>query len=115
MGKLTVINAADILTGPELPLSLEGDYEEQAYRRGINHAICIASDLVRAGALHGVSAAREAYRRRDPVHADLDLGSVVDPAEQAAPRSIAEVRRLARQLLTDYERRQQHKMRAQNG
>lgn len=50
MGKLTVINAADILTGPELPLSLESDYEEQAYRRGINHAICIASDLVRAGA-----------------------------------------------------------------
>jgi len=38
-----------------------------------------------------------------------------DDDREAAPRSIAEVRRLARQLLTGYERRQQHKMRAQNG
>jgi len=50
MGRLMVINAADILAEPELPLSLENDYEELAYRRGITHAFCIASDLVRAGA-----------------------------------------------------------------
>lgn len=43
-------------------------------------------DRVRADALHGVSAAREAYRRRDPVGADFDLGPVIDPAEQAEYR-----------------------------
>lgn len=40
----------------------------------------------RADAMHGVSAAREAYRRRDAVHADIDLGPVIDPAEQQAYR-----------------------------
>lgn len=39
-------------------------------------------DRVRADALHGVAAAREAYRRRDPVRADFDLGPAIDPAEQ---------------------------------
>ena len=50
-------------------------------------------DRLRQDALHGVSAAREAYRQRDPVHADIDLGPVVDPAEQAAYRQrvIAEI------------------------
>ena len=43
-------------------------------------------DHLRADALHGVSAAREAYRRRDPVHADIDLGPVVSPAEQQVYR-----------------------------
>ncbi len=43
-------------------------------------------DRLRQDALHGVSAAREAYRQRDPVHADIDLGPVVDPAEQAVYR-----------------------------
>jgi len=38
---------------------------------------------VRQDALHGVAAAREAYRERDALHADLDLGPVVSPAEQA--------------------------------
>jgi len=41
---------------------------------------------VRSDALHGVAAAREAYRQRDPVHADFDLGPVVDPVEQAEYR-----------------------------
>ena len=40
-------------------------------------------DRARADALTGVKLAREAYRERDPVHADLDLGSVVLPSEQA--------------------------------
>ena len=39
-------------------------------------------DRVRSDALTGVKLAREAYRERDPVHADLDLGPVVSPAEQ---------------------------------
>ncbi len=43
-------------------------------------------DRLRQDALHGVSAAREAYRQRDPVHADIDLGPVVSPAEQQAHR-----------------------------
>ena len=64
---------------------------------------------VRSDALHGVAAARQAYRQRDPVHADLDLGPVVSPAEQA------EHRRRVMAAIAGYERRQQHKMRAQNG
>ena len=43
-------------------------------------------DRLPADALHGVSAARQAYRRRDPVQADFDLGPVVSPAEQAEHR-----------------------------
>ncbi len=43
-------------------------------------------DRVRSDAMHGVAAAREAYRQRDPVHADFDLGPVIDPAEQQAYR-----------------------------
>lgn len=46
----------------------------------------IPLDRVRADALTGVQLAREAYRERDPVRADIDLGPVVDPAEQAAYR-----------------------------
>lgn len=42
---------------------------------------------LRADALHGVAAARSAYRERDPVGADIDLGPVVDPAEQAEYRA----------------------------
>lgn len=41
---------------------------------------------LRSDAMHGVAAAREAYRQRDPVHADIDLGPVIAPAEQAAYR-----------------------------
>ena len=43
-------------------------------------------DRLRQDALHGVSAARQAYRERDPVHADLLFGPVVSPAEQQAYR-----------------------------
>lgn len=43
-------------------------------------------DRLRQDALHGVSAARQAYRQRDPVHADLLFGPVVSPAEQQAYR-----------------------------
>lgn len=43
-------------------------------------------DRVRSDAMHGMSAAREAYRQRDPVRADIDLGPVIDPAEQAEYR-----------------------------
>ncbi len=43
-------------------------------------------DRLRQDALHGVAAAREAYRQRDPVHADIDLGPVISPAEQAEYR-----------------------------
>ncbi len=43
-------------------------------------------DRLRQDALHGVSAAREAYRQRDPVGADLLWGPVVSPAEQAEYR-----------------------------
>jgi len=64
---------------------------------------------VRSDALTGVKLAREAYRQRDPVGADFDLGPVVSPAEQQAHRQ------RAMDAITDYERRQQHKMRAQNG
>jgi len=39
-------------------------------------------DRLRQDALHGVRLAREAYRRRDPVRADLLFGPVVDPSEQ---------------------------------
>ncbi|MDX9880235.1 MAG: hypothetical protein RBS72_21990 [Sedimentisphaerales bacterium] len=39
-------------------------------------------DRLRADALTGVQLAREAYRQRDPVHADIDLGPTIDPAEQ---------------------------------
>jgi len=48
-------------------------------------------DRVRADALTGVRLAREAYRERDPVHADLDLGPVVLPGEQARQRVLAEI------------------------
>lgn len=48
-------------------------------------------DHLRADALHGVSAAREAYRRRDPVRADIDLGPVVLPGEQARQRVLAAI------------------------
>ena len=48
-------------------------------------------DRLRQDALHGVSAARQAYRERDPVHADLDLGPVVLPGEQARQRVLAAV------------------------
>jgi len=41
---------------------------------------------VRSDALHGVKLAREAYRERDPVRADIDLGPVVLPGEQARQR-----------------------------
>jgi len=37
---------------------------------------------VRSDALHGVAAAREAFRLRDPVGADFALGPTVSPAEQ---------------------------------
>lgn len=50
MGKLTVINAADLLMEPEAPFDLATDYEELAYRRGVTHALCMAGDLVRQGA-----------------------------------------------------------------
>jgi len=40
-------------------------------------------DRARSDALTGVKLAREAYRERDPVHADIDLGPTVSPAEQA--------------------------------
>lgn len=53
-------------------------------------------DRVRADALTGVRLAREAYRERDPVHADLDLGPVVLPGEQARQRVL--------QALGDYQR-----------
>ena len=43
-------------------------------------------DRLRQDALHGVSAARQAYRQRDPVQADFDLGPVITPAEQAEHR-----------------------------
>ncbi len=43
-------------------------------------------DRVRADALTGVRLAREAYRERDPVRADIDLGPVVLPSEQAEYR-----------------------------
>jgi len=43
-------------------------------------------DRARADALTGVRLAREAYRERDPVHADLLFGPVVSPAEQQAYR-----------------------------
>jgi len=61
-------------------------------------------DRLRADALHGVSAAREAYRRRDPVHADLDLGPVVLPGEQARQRVLAAV--------GDYQRQRQRPARS---
>jgi len=41
---------------------------------------------VRSDALHGVAAARSAYRERDPVGADFDLGPVISPEEQAEYR-----------------------------
>ena len=43
-------------------------------------------DRARSDALTGVKLAREAYRERDPVHADMDLGPVVSPAEQQVYR-----------------------------
>ncbi len=43
-------------------------------------------DRLRQDALHGVRLAREAYRQRDPVGADIDLGPTVSPAEQAQYR-----------------------------
>jgi len=43
-------------------------------------------DRVRSDALHGVAAARQAFRQRDPVQADLLFGPVIDPAEQQAYR-----------------------------
>lgn len=46
-------------------------------------------DRVRADALTGVRLAREAYRERDPVRADIDLGPVVLPSEQAEYRQRA--------------------------
>ncbi|HOA62713.1 MAG TPA: hypothetical protein PLF11_08685 [Bacillota bacterium] len=39
-------------------------------------------DRVRADAIHGVAAARQAFRARDPVGADLLFGPVVSPEEQ---------------------------------
>ena len=48
-----------------------------------NPYLRVPLDRVRSDALTGVKLAREAYRERDPVHADLDLGSVVLPSEQA--------------------------------
>lgn len=53
-------------------------------------------DRVRADALAGVRLAREAYRERDPVHADIDLGAVVLPGEQARQRVL--------QAVGDYQR-----------
>jgi len=55
-------------------------------------------DRLRADALHGVSAAREAYRERDPVRADIDLGPVIDPAEQQ------EYRRRVMDAIAGYQR-----------
>ena len=46
-------------------------------------------DHLRADALHGVSAARAACRRRDPGRADIDLGPVVLPGEEAKQRQRA--------------------------
>ena len=46
-------------------------------------------DRVRSDALTGVKLAREAYRERDPVRADIDLGPVVLPSEQAEYRQRA--------------------------
>lgn len=64
-------------------------------------------DRVRADALHGVSAAREAYRERDPVHADIDLGPTISPAEQA------EYRNRVMSAIAVYQRG--HRARARNG
>ena len=42
-------------------------------------------DRVRADALHGVRAAREAWRERDPDGAGQQLGKVIEPHSQQDP------------------------------
>lgn len=61
-------------------------------------------DRVRADALTGVRLAREAYRERDPVRADLDLGAVVLPGERARQRVL--------QAVGDYQRQRQRPARS---
>lgn len=51
-----------------------------------NPYLRMPQDRVRSDALTGVKLAREAYRERDPVRADIDLGPVVLPSEQAEHR-----------------------------
>jgi len=64
-------------------------------------------DRLRADALTGVRLAREAYRQRDPVHADIDLGPTISPAEQA------EYRNRVMSAIAVYQRG--HRARARNG
>lgn len=63
-------------------------------------------DRVRSDALTGVKLAREAYRERDPVRADIDLGPVITPAEQA------EHRRRVLAAVGDYQRQRQRPARS---
>ena len=49
-------------------------------------------DRVRADAIHGVSAACEAWRKCDPVGASRELGRIVEAGEPASPAVAAAIK-----------------------